>query len=145
MIISSATAFAGDIFNRSKETKSMKNLSWNTAKPEEEKADKENTTVKEEKEEDKEKLAKKEEEELTPEQKLWKKYRDLAYGTGNNDDIDKAKENITEEEANEEKTGEKTEDKENAASVGIAAIIEEYKKSQENKGKMNSRSFGKID
>ena len=106
----------------------MRSVSWNTPKPKEKVIEEKVEEAKEEEEEI--------ETELTPEEKLWKKYQDLAYG---NNEITPDETDIVEEN---EVVAEESDAK---SPMGIASIIEGYKKSQENKGKMNSRSFGKID
>ncbi len=108
----------------------MRSVSWNTPKPKEKVIEEKVEEAKEEEEEEEI------ETELTPEEKLWKKYQDLAYG---NNEITPDETDIVEEN---EVVAEESDAK---SPMGIASIIEGYKKSQENKGKMNSRSFGKID
>ncbi len=106
-------------------------------------------------EEDEEQTKDKASRPLSPEEKLWKKYKDLAKkGKQNNDKAEEKTELKKEKdtEAKDEETNKETPDAENAeppkeekAATGIAAILEKYKKSQEGKGGMNSRSFGEID
>ncbi len=127
-IFISPSVNAGEIFNKVQKKPVMKSASWGVPKTEEKAAEIEETSDE----------AVEEETELTPDQKLWKKYKDLAAGI--NEDTEEEEIKVTEENTEEEK--EVVEEK---SPVGIAAIIADYKKSQENKGKMNSRSFGKID
>ncbi len=89
---------------------------------------------------------------LTPEEKLWKKYKDLAKNgkkeKENPAKSDKDKEDVEKEKDDQDKeTAEASETppEEEKAATGIAAILEKYKKSQEEKSGMNSRSFGNID
>ncbi len=120
------------IFNKSKNSNNgkMKSVSWNTPAPKEDlKPVEEIEEIKDSQEEV--------EVELTDDQKLWKKYQDLAYG--NNEETPEEEIEITSEDGNV------TKEKESKSPMGIASIIADYKKSQENKGKMNSRSFGRID
>ncbi len=153
-----------DIINQSKEKKTMRSIKWHSKKTDNEENTKKNDKnsniyldedkkIKKEDEEDKDKN-----EVLTPEQKLWKKYRDLAagitYDVDDEDDsifINEGEENKDKSEDEHEENNDsdidnekdKTENKDSPAA--IMSILEEYKKSQKNKGKMNSRSFGKID
>ncbi len=85
-------------------------------------------------------------EELTPSQELWKKYKDLAAGKGVTKKTE-AKDETNNEEPIQEKKPESQQTQGIApdAPGGIRSILENYKNTQENKGKMNSRSFGKID
>ncbi len=128
------------LFNKSKKNESskkiMKRVSWNSSKPKEKAEEYTNDTAK-----IKEKT--KGEAELTDDQKLWKKYKDLAEGNGGKYKTNKG-EAVSEESKTKEESKAKAEVKKKESPVGIRAIIENYKKSQENKGKMNSRSFGKI-
>lgn len=102
---------------------------------------------------------------LTPEEKLWKKYKALAENNKNKQNDEKSTETKKPEqqkENNEKDSASKSsenndlaheetpkEDEKNTdeakATNGILAILEKYKKSQENKGGMNSRSFGDIE
>lgn len=127
------------IFNKAKNINGskgggMKSASWVTPKPEKEE---EATEAEETIPEDEIKI----EEELTEEEKLWKKYKNLAAGSDNIDNADTNENAVEDEEA---VTQAENEDEE-ASSVGMNAILDDYKKSQQSKGKMNSRSFGKID
>ncbi len=84
---------------------------------------------------------------LTPEEKLWKKYKDLAK----NGKKEKEKEHDEEAETSAEpekaeKTAEEPEkEKQEKQAAGLRRIIDAYKDSTSSKGKMNSRSFGRGD
>ncbi len=133
----------------------MKSMSWNSPK-----SDKDAKTKEEEEEEeaisDKDKEKSKtsdnndEKEELTPEQKLWEKYKALAAGgkskSNKNDKVKNSDDNLSEaknENSDEKFSPEEKENKEKAA--GLTAIIKNYRDAQKDRGKMNSRSFGNID
>ncbi len=137
---------APTLFNSSEESKSdeknMRSMSWNSPKPKDEKTEEvEETTDTDEEEidEDGEKVS---EEELTPEEKLWEKYKKLAEGA----DTDAEDKNGEDDEISEEdEEALLEEEKIIQETIGLKSIIEDYKNSQENKGTMNSRSFGNVD
>ncbi|PCI56990.1 MAG: hypothetical protein COB36_01595 [Alphaproteobacteria bacterium] len=93
------------------------------------------------------------EKEKSPEQKLWDKYKDLKEnakkeaekesekdkGKNSKKAADEDQTDKTDLSETEEATGEKKK------STGIAGIIDDYKKSQQGKGSLNTRSFGNID
>ncbi|PCK00399.1 MAG: hypothetical protein COA45_01050 [Zetaproteobacteria bacterium] len=90
--------------------------------------------------------------EKSAEQKLWDKYKALkatASKEENNEDKDSTEDdNTNDDKANkddENLNNETTETSEKKKNTGIRGIIDEYKKSQTGKGKLNSRSFGDID
>jgi len=118
--------------------KSLKSINWET--PEKAGGGDSDTQEDKEKTTDKQDEAEKE---LTADQKLWKKYKDLA--SNNNKAKEDAEDEPAEEEAGEETAKSEEETKEDEGAMGIRAIVESYKNSQKNKGKMSSRSFGKID
>lgn len=100
---------------------------------------------------------------LTPEEKLWEKYNKLAKQHAEDEKAEKSKNDDDDEEASEKEDDDNDKkDKESSSeneseentdenadedkdSHGLKGILERYKKSQENKGGMNSRSFGDID
>ena len=116
------------LFNTSKkdsdDKKQMKNISWIPAEKEKSETEEKDVTAEDEVEK-----------ELTSEEELWKKYKELAAGSPDKEAQKEDKENTSKEDKG-------TEDKKNN---GLSGIIEDYKKAQESKGKMNSRSFGNID
>tara|TARA_R110002111_G_scaffold78917_2_gene125138 strand:+ start:78 stop:668 length:591 start_codon:yes stop_codon:yes gene_type:complete len=94
---------------------------------------------------------------LTEEQKIWKKYRDLAK-SNKPADTDKDKASKDEPKEADEQTqasaddiqptntnDEAIEEEVKKELTGIAAILDRYKNSQKGKGKMNTRSFGSIE
>lgn len=136
--------------------KSMKSLRWNTQKKKEEPAteptdaaDASKKDAQETSEDDK--TAKTEgaeipEEEMTAEQKMWKKYKELAEK--GKDKKKKSKEETYSESAEsennltEEALSEEDAKKAEEQATGMQAILERYKNAQKDKGVMNSRSFG---
>ncbi len=97
------------------------------------------------------------EKEKSPEQKLWDKYKALKENAKKEEKKDKksaskSKKKDSKKVDDEDQEGENnlsdTEEEsagEKKKSTGIAGIIEDYKKAQQDKGSLNTRSFGKID
>ena len=132
----------------------MKSMSWKSKKPKEEKKEEVKETKDDATKENKETsettaIEDLPEDQLTPDQKLWKKYRDLATGKRPEADEDKEEDKTASDETDEENKKEsdtdsaKTEKQEKPS--GLRHIVDAYKNSQKNKGNMNSRSFGSID
>lgn len=92
-----------------------------------------------------------EEQEKSKEQKLWDKYKTLkAEAESGEKPKDSDKEDGKEKkEDNDDAPALTEEEKEEAnkkeKSTGLKSIVDSYKNSQKGKGKLNSRSFGKID
>ncbi|PCI99099.1 MAG: hypothetical protein COB14_07105 [Alphaproteobacteria bacterium] len=98
-----------------------------------------------------ESLAIEEEQEKSKEQKLWDKYKALKAKAESGEkpkDSDK-KDGKKKKEDNDDTPALTKEKKEEAnkkeKSTGLKSIVDSYKNSQKGKGKLNSRSFGKID
>jgi len=98
------------------------------------------------------------EDEMTEDQKLWKKYQDLANGSkSKKHKATKATKTPTETPATDKKTSEAdspadtngetaiADSQEEPMPIGLKGILESYNNAKKNKGKMNSRSFGNID
>lgn len=86
------------------------------------------------------------EEDKSPEQKLWDKYKALKEDAEKEGKKDSKKDdNEDQEDENDLSDTEEESADEKKKSTGITGIIEDYKKSQQDKGSLNTRSFGKID
>lgn len=89
-------------------------------------------------------------EDLTPEEKLWNKYKGLAAGQQESD-TDPEKEQSADashedtEDTSSPGSQEEKPQEANTQAQGLKAILENYKKSQKSKGGMNTRSFGSIE
>ncbi len=131
-----------DIVNERDKKPNMRSVTWNTSKKEDQVSGEDS----DEKTSSETESASSEDENLTPEQKLWNKYRDLADGKGK----ENAKDNDVNDEdvsADEETPNaiEETAEVEPKKKSGLQGILENYKNAQKDKGKMNSRSFGNPD
>lgn len=107
--------------SRTEKSKGLQGASWNSSK-------------KEKAEEDTQKEEEKKEE-------LWNKYKEAEAKTDEKEHTP-AEEQKEEEPQSAAKSEEKAEKK---PKTGLTAILEKYKNSQENKGGMNSRTFGNLD
>lgn len=145
------------------DSKTMKTIRWNTSEKAEEPetaakdAETEKAEAEKAKDEDTPSEDKKDntadaeipEEEMTAEQRMWKKYKELAEA-GKAKQKQKAKnETYSESEEAESDLTDKSMDEADAEkseeqAQGMQAILERYKNSQKGKGVMNSRSFGNV-
>lgn len=87
---------------------------------------------------------KKPEKEMTPEEKIWAKYKDLAAGTATEEQTSSQKTINRNEDKTEQKKAEKKTS--SGSSAGdLSALLESYKNKTSSGGKMNSRSYRSSD
>ncbi len=144
-----------EIIKESREKKPvMQTKKWNTPdygkknKDENEEIIEDNSKTNDKKEEDTK------EERTKLEQKIWNRYKKLAEKKDDGAKTDnKEQEKIASDNSDNKDTNDKNADEENSETqeepekqaTGIAAILQRYKKSQQSKRNMQTRSFGSID
>ncbi len=125
----------------SKPKQAMRSMSWKPPPPEE----KTSEQIKASEQEAVQKIEneKKEQKDLD----LWEKYKELAAGQGKPDQENKdGDESEKGEKEDPDKEGQQEEmEKQKQEATGLRGIIDTYRDAQKGKGKLSSRSFGKID
>ncbi|MFP4098358.1 MAG: hypothetical protein ACLFP8_04525 [Alphaproteobacteria bacterium] len=148
------------ISSKQSEAKKMKSKQWDTStykeriekkKEEEEEEEEENNETKANEKEETNTENKEETKNLTDSQKIWNHYYNLA-NKGKKEkedqlDADSAQAAEPEEPQNEESKARETKNTNETTqnNSGIGSILERYKETQRNKGRLNSRSFGSIE